>query len=66
MKTGNLVKLKYPSNPGCLPDVATVLNTWWDHTGDNLHIEIHCPKLGGAFTVRADAYEVVHANKTKA
>ena len=56
MKIGDTVKLQYQTKPGCLPEIATVLNTWWDHTGDNLHIEIYCPKLGGAFTVRADLF----------
>lgn len=31
MKIGDTVELKYQTKPGCLPEIATVLNTWWDH-----------------------------------
>ena len=66
MKVGDTVELKCPKEPECLPRRATVLNTWWGHTGEILHIEVHCPKLGGARQVRADTYEVVRANKAQA
>ena len=62
-QVGDTVKLQYQPKPGCLPEIATVLSTWWDHTGTILHIEIHCPKLGGTRHLRADTYEVVRANK---
>ena len=59
MKVGDLVKLKYQPWGGCLPDIAIVLNTWWNHTGEILNIEIHCPKLGGTRQLRADGFEVI-------
>ena len=60
MKIGDTVELKYQTKPGCLPEIATVLNTWWDHTGTILNIEIHCPKLEGVRQVRADLFEVIN------
>jgi len=59
IKVGDTVELKYQPKPGCLPEIATVLNTWWDHTGEILHIEIFCPKLRGTRQIRADTYTVV-------
>ena len=56
MKVGDTVKLQYQTKPGCLPEIATVLNTWWGYRGIVQYIEIYCPKLGGAFTVRADLF----------
>ena len=64
MKVGDTVKLKYQTKPGCLPEIATVLSEWYSggQTGEVQYIYIYCPKLAGAFTVRADTYEVVRAN----
>jgi hypothetical protein len=66
MKAGDTVELKYQTKPGCLPEIASVIDVWWCHTGIVQYISIHCPKLGGVFAVRADTYEAPRANKASA
>ena len=59
MKKGDIIMLKRPLKPTCLPYCTKVLKTWWDYTGE-LMIEILCPKLCGTRQqVCADLYEVV-------
>ena len=58
MKVGDIIMLKRPREPECLPYCTKVLKTWRDYT-DELMIEILCPKLGGTRQVCADLFEVV-------
>ena len=59
MKVGDIIMLKCPREPTCLPYCTKVLKTWWDYT-DELMVEILCPKLDGTRQqVCANLYEVV-------
>ena len=63
MKTGDLVALKMrKTQPAQIPRHAVVLNTWHNHKGKMLQIEIMWPE-GNVRKIRADIFEVISESR---
>ena len=65
MKAGDLVTLKMKkTQPPQVPRHAIVLNTWRNHKGKTLEVEILWPEsLSARGRFRADLFEVISENK---
>jgi len=63
MKVGDLVSLKMKkTQPAQVPQHAVILNTWRNHKGKLLEIEVLWAEGPGSKRFRADLFEVINGD----